>query len=225
MSLINVVIANSHYLTGTALATLAGSHPRFNLIDKTEQAEKLIERVKVSAVDIVILDFTSLGFDLSIIHYLRKNHCNIKILAISNLLPKEQILSAFKAGVHSYILNDCDYDEIVEAIEKTVIGTDFLCGKILHQLQVSECSTAPIAELNCGGVSLTERELDIVKLIAEGHSNKQIADILFLSTHTVNTHRKNIMSKLGVNNTAGLVMYAVKENLLGEHNFLLSSLN
>lgn len=76
--------------------------------------------------------------------------------------------------------------------------------------------------VSCKGLVITEREADVIKHIAEGLSNKQIADKLFLSTHTVNTHRKNIMSKLGVNNTAGIVMYAVKNNLI-EHNSLLFS--
>ena len=74
--------------------------------------------------------------------------------------------------------------------------------------------------MGCDGIPVTEREIDIIRGIAEGLSNKLIADKLNLSTHTVNTHRKNIMNKLGVNNTAGIVMFAVKNQLL-ETNFNL----
>jgi DNA-binding CsgD family transcriptional regulator len=94
-----------------------------------------------------------------------------------------------------------------------------MCGKIVDFL------TSPAGALKstrCEGMVLTDREMDILKLIAEGHSNKQMADLLFLSPHTINTHRKNIMAKLQVNNTAGLVMYAVKENLLDRNKFLFS---
>ncbi|MGZ3933249.1 MAG: response regulator transcription factor, partial [Bacteroidia bacterium] len=80
-----------------------------------------------------------------------------------------------------------------------------------------------IRSFSCNGVTVTEREIEIVKLIAEGYSNKQIADKLVLSTHTVNTHRKNIMNKLAVNNTAGIVMFAVKNNLLETNHFLFSN--
>ncbi len=75
----------------------------------------------------------------------------------------------------------------------------------------------------CEPVLLSERENEIITLIAEGLTNSQIADQLFLSTHTINTHRKNIMSKLGVKNTAGIVMYAVKTNLISPNKFLFAS--
>jgi DNA-binding NarL/FixJ family response regulator len=77
-----------------------------------------------------------------------------------------------------------------------------------------------IKSLGCDGIPVTDREIDIIRGIAEGLSNKLIADKLKLSTHTVNTHRKNIMNNLGVNNTAGVVMFAVKNQLL-ETNFSL----
>ena len=80
-----------------------------------------------------------------------------------------------------------------------------------------------IRTYSCEGFGVTEREIEIIKYIAEGLSNKQIADKLSLSTHTVNTHRKNIMNKLDVNNTAGIVMFAVKNQLLETNHFLFSN--
>jgi DNA-binding CsgD family transcriptional regulator len=79
-----------------------------------------------------------------------------------------------------------------------------------------------LTEFNCEAVSITERELEIITLIAEGYTNVEIADKLFLSPHTVNTHRKNILQKLGVNNTAAIVMYAVKTQLVSPNKFLFS---
>ena len=80
-------------------------------------------------------------------------------------------------------------------------------------------TNAFIKSLNCDGFSVTDREIDIIREIAIGLSNKQIADKLNLSTHTVNTHRRNVMTKLGVNNTAGVVMFAVKNRILEETNY------
>jgi len=79
--------------------------------------------------------------------------------------------------------------------------------------------------LSCEPVSLSERELEIIKLIAEGYTNAQISVVLYISNHTVNTHRKNIMKKLGVNNTAGIVMFAVKSNLVSPNKFMFSPQN
>lgn len=226
MNLINVVIANSNYLAGAALTQLIEQLPEYNLIAWVENQELLFEKLKLNQVDLLVIDFTSEGFQCSSIQWAKRNFQKIEVLAITALPQKEVILSSFKAGAQSYILNDCGKDEIIEALYKTASGKDFLCGKVLHQLQNGECANAiTSSSISCEGITLTERELDIVKLIAEGHSNKQIADILCLSTHTINTHRKNMMNKLGVNNTAGLVMYAVKENLLGPNKFLFSSMN
>src|SRR5205085_6194927 len=109
----------------------------------------------------------------------------------------------------------------------TIKGEKFVCGKIVSYLTASPeivGSNSFIKSLGCDGIPVTGREIDIIRGIAEGLSNKLIADKLNLSTHTVNTHRKNIMCKLGVNNTAGVVMFAVKNQLL-ETNFDLFGRN
>jgi DNA-binding NarL/FixJ family response regulator len=222
MNSIKVIIANGNYLVGRALTLLVDELQDFEVLKWVENQELLCNAIKVADVDVVMIDFTSEGFNLSAIQWIKRNFPKIQILSITELPQKEIILTALNAGVKSYILNDCGKEEIIEAIYKTATGNDFMCGKVLGQLELKE-NDITYTNQSCEGISLTERELDIVKLIAEGHSNKQIAEILFLSTHTINTHRKNIMYKLGVNNTAGLVMYAVKENLLGPNKFLFSA--
>jgi DNA-binding CsgD family transcriptional regulator len=79
-----------------------------------------------------------------------------------------------------------------------------------------------IIDTNCDGVVISERELEVIRYIAEGYTNVEIADKLYLSQHTINTHRKNIMAKLGVNNTAAIVMYAVKTKLVSPNKYLFS---
>jgi DNA-binding NarL/FixJ family response regulator len=139
-------------------------------------------------------------------------------------LNNNQIISkALSIGVTSHLLKDCDRDEIVEAIYKTSIGEKFMCGKIVTNLL--DETAANLKDYSCEGLNITEREMEIIKHIAEGFSNKMIADKLCLSTHTVITHRKNIMNKLGVANTAGLVLFAVRENLVSPNHFLFSTLN
>jgi len=115
------------------------------------------------------------------------------------------------------LLKECEKAEIMEAINASIKGEKFVCGKILALLTAEKeikTSNSYIKTLKCDGLTVTEREIEIIVEIALGLSNKQIADKLCLSTHTVNTHRKNIMLKLGVNNTAGIVMFAVKNQLL-----------
>jgi DNA-binding NarL/FixJ family response regulator len=144
-----------------------------------------------------------------------------KILVITDPRSKTEITKALDAGAVSFLLRECDREEIIEAIYKTSQNQKFLCGRILDHL-VNEASDDVSSDTSCTGLHITEREIEIIRLVAEGLSNKEVAEKLFLSTHTVTTHRKNIMNKLQVNNTAGLVLYAVRNDLLGSNKFLFS---
>jgi DNA-binding NarL/FixJ family response regulator len=122
------------------------------------------------------------------------------------------------------VKKDCELSEILDAVKETKKGNRFFCGQLLETIQRANIDVHDIDVdgFTCEAVILTERETEIIKLIAEGLTNIQIADLLFLSTHTINTHRKNIMGKLGVRNTAGIVMYAVKTELVHPNKFLFA---
>ena len=124
----------------------------------------------------------------------------------------------------SYVKKDCDVGEILNAVKETGRGNKFFCGQILETIQRASIDVNDIdfESFSCEPIVLSERELGIIIHIAEGLTNTQIAEQLFLSPHTVNTHRKNIMAKLGVKNTAGIVMYAVKTNLISPNKFLFA---
>lgn len=220
MEKINVCIANGSYLPGQALKSLVQSLNGYDLVSFCNNEHELLKMAKACNIDLLFIDFSSEGFSLNAINWFKRNLPDVAILAILPYPEKTIIKAAFDAGIGSIILNECSRSEIVEAMTKTYRGHQFICGKILEA--VDQVNHMPKSEASCDGVSLTTRELDIIKMIAHGNSNKEIADILCLSNHTINTHRKNIMSKLRVNNTAGLVMYAVKENLLDPNKFLFS---
>ena len=160
-------------------------------------------------VDLLIIDYSELANYASILFQLKKEYPSIVILAITERIQRAKVIKALKNGVDSHLLKNCGKDEIKEAIEATLDGKQFFCGQVLDLISESNEK-----EFACEGIELTEREKDIIKLIALGHTNKQIADELFISAHTVNTHRKNIMSKLNIKNVAGLVVYAFQEDLL-----------
>ena len=127
----------------------------------------------------------------------------------------------------SYVKKDCSLSEIVDAVKETNQGNKFFCGQILQTIQSEGLDVDAIAdfEFSCEPISLSEREIEVITLIAEGYTNVEISDKLFLSKHTVNTHRKNIMAKLGVKNTAGIVMFAIKQNYTTPNKFLFAAEN
>lgn len=222
--MLKVLIADKNYLTRVGMELLVGELKGFELVPTVCGDEHDLEnQLAISKPNLLITDFHSLGIKSDKLKSLVKKFNRTKFVVISELLAKSEMKKILETGVSSYLLKECDKGEILEAINATIKGEQFICGKIASALtaapEIKQNNTF-IKSLGCEGISVTDREVEIIQAIAEGLSNKLIADKLKLSTHTVNTHRKNIMNKLGVNNTAGVVMFAVKNQLL-ETNFNL----
>ncbi len=222
-----VLIADKNYLSRLGAELLISSLKGYELLPSViTDLDDLNKKISSLCPDILILDFYSFNFTSADLRSLSRKKKNLKVLAITEALSKTEMNSALNSGVNSYLLKECDREEIIEAIVATLNNERFLCGKVSSVLtsavEIAE-SKAMIRTYSCEGFNVTEREIEIIKYIAEGLSNKQIADKLSLSTHTVNTHRKNIMNKLDVNNTAGIVMFAVKNQLLETNHFLFSN--
>lgn len=216
--MISVLIADNNYLSRLGLYTLLSASSNFE-VDYTEDEnfDNLVASIKKNKPKILVLDFQSLNFSSKQISLLTKTFKRLQVLAITDYMSRADMQSALDNGVRSYLLKECDKEEIIEALHATYNGERFLCGKVAYFLANSqdlEVMRPELERVSCQGLGITDRELDVIRLISEGLSNKLIADKLELSTHTVNTHRKNIMSKLDIPNTAGIVMFAVKNNLL-----------
>lgn len=221
---IKIVVADTSYLTRKGLQILLSENADFQLVAEVEHYTGLIEQLNLNKASLLITDSSCAEFNIENIQYILKKFPQINVLAITPELHKNVFSKALESGVTSYLLKDCDKDEITEAIYKTAKGEKFICGKVLDAIMNEPKESLAYANVvSCDGINITDREAEIIQLVAEGHSNKLIADKLFLSPHTVTTHRKNIMGKLKVTNTAGLVLFAVRNNLLGPNKFLFSS--
>lgn len=220
MATINIIIADSNFLSRKGLAGILAGNPDFKLNAEALSTAELIEKSYAFQPDLIIMDYTSGNFSLDAIATIKKNFPSSFFLAITENQRNGNIAKALDQGINSHLLKDCEEEEIVEAIYQTAAGKRFLCGKIAGP--IADEKERANSEYSCVGLNISDREMEIIKLIAEGLSNKEVADKLFLSAHTVTTHRKNIMSKLGVNNTAGLVLFAVRENLISPNHFLFA---
>jgi len=183
-----------------------------------------LELVKHFDASVVVVDYSSVGFDIDIVPKVLNLKKDLRVLAITPDQSAAVLVNALRSGVISYVKKDCDLQEIIDAVRETSKGNKFFCGQILETIQRAniDVNDLDVDGFSCEPVLLSEREMEIIKYIAEGYTNTQIAEILFLSNHTVNTHRKNIMAKLGVKNTAGIVMYAVKTDLVSPNKFLFA---
>lgn len=208
--MIDILIANNNQIAGEGIKTILQSNRGNRVLGIVNSVDDLKKNSSRYFPDIIVLDYNDDSFGVGSVKEIKQIYKDTKILSITDALPKDTIYNALKSGVDSYLLSDCDKPEIMEAIADTYAGKQFYCGVVIDILSEKNESEAN----GCEGVSLSEREIEIIKLISDGCTNKEIADQLFLSTHTVNTHRKNIMNKLGIKNTAGIVIYAVKENII-----------
>lgn len=223
MERIKIVVAGDNYLFTKGMECLIEESEHFELAGTVLNEIELIDKLSNKQANVLAIDVSSVGWTEDILKRVMKYAPGLRILAFNTVQQRNEVSMILGNGITSYLLLCCDKEEITEALLKTAKGERFLCGKVLdvliktdRQQLVANSSVdkgCPLYNV-CGGVNISEREMEIVRCVAEGLSNQEIADKLFLSVHTVNTHRKNIMSKLGINNTAGLVMYAVRNQLI-----------
>jgi DNA-binding NarL/FixJ family response regulator len=221
---IKVIVADSNRLIRVGLDAVLSVEKEIQLIGEANNNKELREMVKSFLPDVVMIDYTSNFFSIDVVPECIAIYPKIRFVAITPDQSGLIIQKAIKAGINSYIKKDCDFNEIVDSVVETGRGGRFFCGQVLDIMRKEDIDLKDLeAEpLSCEPIVVSEREQEIIILIAEGYTNSQIANKLFLSGHTINTHRKNIMQKLGINNTAALVMYAVKTNLVSANKFLFS---
>ena len=220
----HIILADSNELIRLGLRAIIGSNSSWKIVGEARNNEELQEIIESFGEAIVIIDYSAAGFDISVIPKILNSNKKVRFVALTPEQSAQTLVDALRSGVTSYVKKDCELSEIVNSLEETFNGNKFFCGQILETIQRANIDVNDIDfdSFTCEPVVLSDRENEIIKLIAEGNTNPQIADQLFLSSHTVNTHRKNIMAKLGVKNTAGIVMYAVKTNLVSPNKFLFA---
>lgn len=219
-----VILADSNELILIGLRTVLNSQ-KIEIVGEAKNNKELLALISNFDADVILIDYTAPGFDIKIVPEIVSKASKIGIVAITPEQSAQTLVDALRGGVKSYVKKDCDILEIVDSIKETAKGNKFFCGQILETIHAASINVDDLEfeGFSCEPVIISERENEIITLIAEGQTNQQIAETLFLSAHTINTHRKNIMAKLGVKNTAGIVMYAVKTNLVSPNKFLFAS--
>ena len=182
-------------------------------LTNVNNAQELFEQLDTVPPDLVIIDPNQSGyFSISDIRTINTSFPKIKLLVISNNLISKNVLEVLECNVQGYVTNQCEEGEVINAIFAIHNGEKFYCNKVINILLDKHLNESE--EEDCSSTSLTERESEITTLIAKGFTNKEIAAQLFLSPHTVNTHRKNIMRKLDVSSVSGIILYAANTGLI-----------
>ena len=220
---ISITLADSQYLIRIGLKHLFDKHSHIRVVSEAGDEEELAEQLVRQRPEIIILDYDQPdAFDQSTVVRIKQLSPGTNILIISDDDDKERIYQVLQAGVNSFLTKSCDEEEIIDAVKATAKGEKFFCTRILDYLLEKSFSKAADNGLSnskprkasCNPTPLSPREIEIVQLIAQGMIAKEIARELSLSTHTIYTHRKNIMKKLKLNSASELVLYAVNMGLV-----------
>jgi len=218
--IIKTFVADTNFLIAEGLKNVLNSCSEIEVLGSASSGEEMIEQVSQLQPDVLLVDYSSNKLSFSDVTDVMRKLPSLRIIGIVHECDVNQVKRLIKLGIHGHLMNDCDKDEIIDSVKSCAKGDKFFCGQVLDKLNWSEGQES---SHGCDPINISERELEVLQLIAEGFTTKQIADKLHLSFHTVMTHRKNMMAKLGLNNTAGLIVYAVKENLISPNKFLFST--
>jgi len=207
---IKVIYANSNVLMQHGLKMIFADGGITNL-DQAYSDQQLTQLLKKNQYDLLIFDLDETEvFNLKTLNSFLANRKNQKVLIISNITNEASIFNVLDNGVQGFLTYTCDHDEIVQAVFAITKGNKFFCNKVLELVSNKHL----YENVSCEPTNLSSRESEIARLIASGLTNKEVANQLFLSPHTIHTHRKNIMKKLGVRSASELTMSCLRLGII-----------
>lgn len=211
---VRVLIADDHQLVIDGLSSFVNNTDGFELVATAANGAEAIENIDLFNPHIVLLDINMPILDgIQALEKIKKNSAPPKIIMLTMHDETSIIKKVMQLGADGYLLKTSDKEEVITAIQKVSQGQKYFSSEVALALaegkkgKYSSNDKAKMAEL-------TEREIEILKLIAEGFSNKEIGEKLFISHRTVDTHRTNLAKKLEVKNIAGLIKFAIKNGLV-----------
>jgi len=217
---ITLLIADDHqlYVDTLVIALQHQTYIPVRILDTVNNGEILLNKLKLHKPDIILLDLNMPVLNgLEVIPIIRSDYPKLKIIVVTKYSDPKFVKECLQIyGVSGYVLKTSSLAELLEGIYQVQIGLSYISKglQIYPKDTYEEDETSRFEETFLAKYNLTRRELEILSLIAHAKSNAEIADGLFISPQTVGAHRKNIMRKLNISSTAGLVRFAI-ENQLG----------
>lgn len=217
--MIRVVLTDDHTILRDGIRALLSLQPDLEVVGEAGNGQELLALLESTSADVVLMDINMPVMDgFAAVEQLRERYPALRVLVLSMLDHENYVHRMLEAGAHGYVLKNADITEISHAIRTVAAGRPFLCTELgldlLNKL-VRISGVVPEGNRMKSG-DLSKRELEVLRLIAEGLTNAEIADQLFTSKRTIETHRQNIIEKTKTKNTAALVKFAVSNGLLNQ---------
>lgn len=211
--MIKVLVVDDHEMVRIGVSAYLAAQPDIDVVAEADDGGQAVELALRTKPDIILMDLVMKEMDgIEATRKIMATHPESKIIIVTSFLNDEKVYPALEAGATSYILKTSKAEEIAHAIRATFKGQTILEPEVTEKL-MSKMRQKNKEELHA---QLTEREQEILLLMAEGKANQEIADELFIAIKTVKVHVSNILGKLGVNDRTQAVIYAFKHDLVGK---------
>lgn len=215
MKKIKVILSDDHQMFRDGVKSILNDEAGIEVVGEVGRGQDLIELLSSVTPDLLITDISMPGMSgLEISEYIKNNHPGVKVLILSMHVNEEFIVKALETGASGYLPKDTSMNELLDAIYAINKGENYYNKDISDTVLKSIMRKSSSGNKRDQGVALTEREMEILRNVVEGHTNKEIAGKLSISIRTVDSHKNNIMHKLKVKSSVELVKYAIKNNLV-----------
>ncbi|MFC2107215.1 response regulator [Bacteroidota bacterium] len=218
MPQINLLIADDHKIVRDGLISILSDEKEFKIVVEAENGIQVLDLLKQHQIDIVIMDISMPEMNgIECTKKIKQLYPEIQILILSMFKEESYINEVFMSGASGYILKDAGKEVLINAINTVNAGKPYYSSEITQTyIQSLVKPNVKVVEPLNSKQDLTARELEVLELIVNEFSNQEIAEKLFISVRTVDAHRRNLLSKIGVKNTAGLVKYALANGIFEE---------
>jgi DNA-binding NarL/FixJ family response regulator len=207
------MLVDDHEIMREGMSALLRKHSEFEVVGQASDGRQALEMVLEAKPDIVIMDVGMPNLNgIEATRRMLAQLPSLKVMALSTHSDGTVVTKMIKAGASGYMLKESAFEELVEGLNTILEGKTFLCKKV-SKVVFSEYISMVLNPQNTNGDGLSSREREVLQMVAEGRTSKEIAEALQLSTKTVDSHREHIMEKLGIRNVAGLTRYAIREGL------------
>lgn len=215
---LRLLLADDHTLFRQGLRRLLADHSRLVVVGEAASAEEVLRQARALRPDIVLMDVHMPGSGIEATRQLRAELPDIHVLVLTISEDEEDLRAALLAGANGYLLKSSDFDQLLTSLDRLAAGhaaaSPEILTKLVQQLRQDEAPAPPARRRGETRRELSEREREILALIAQGASNRQIAQQLYLSENTVRTHLAHILEKLGLENRVQAAAYALRHGLV-----------
>lgn len=217
MASVNILLVDDHKIIRDGIKSMLENGHGYQVVAEAESGEEALQILETQdlSIDIVIMDINMPGIDgIETTRRIKEKFPGVKILALTMMKEDEHVRQMIQAGASGYILKNSGNEELVDAIEQIMKGKHYFSSDATYSIMMDLVESGGKKKQTAEAANLTDRELEVLQLITEEFTNQEIADKLSISVRTVDAHRRNLLQKTGARNTAGLVRFALENNII-----------